>query len=128
MQFSNLKFIKSSSPLVDYVKNSVINGTYARVVEMVVKDGFVRDHFVKSDDVEKQNVKIIAAIAIANCGRKIADEMKNCNKVDEVKKIPSDILIDVMKMAIQAGAAPQNIAAFIDILKTSGKLEEITNF
>ena len=128
MQFNNINFTRNSSPLVEYVENNIVNGTYRRVVEMVTKDGFVRDHFLKSDAKEQENVKALAAITIANHGREIADEIKSGNKLDEVRKVPSNILIDVMKMTIQAGTTPQNMAAFIDIMRDSGKLEEIMSF
>lgn len=110
---------------IDQVEQHVINGTFSSVVDTIVQPKFIKEAYEKADVQGKADIKVLAAVAIASHGEKIADGLRKNKTVDEIKEIPEQHIADVMKMSMQFGASSKSMNAFMNILHEAGKLPAV---
>lgn len=116
---------KTTQYSLDQIEQHIIDGTFEKVVDTVVKPKFVKESYEKADAQGKADIKVLAAVAIASHGEAIAEGMRKKKTADEIKDIPEHHIADVMKMSIQFGASSKSMNAFMNILHDAGKLTAV---
>ncbi len=113
---------KAAHYRLDQIKKSIIEGNFEHVVEAVTRPKFIKESYKKADSQGKADIKVLAAVAIAEHGEEIADGLRKNKAIEEIKDIPERHIVDVIKMSMQFGASSKSMNAFINILHEAGKL------
>jgi len=113
---------KTAHYRLDQIEKSIIEGTFQHVVETVAQPKFIKESYEKADSQGKADIKVLAAVAIAQHGEEIADGLRKNKTIEEIKDIPEHHIADVMKMSMQFGASSKSMNAFMNILHEAGKL------